>query len=325
MIVMRGFYGINAGFYMNAMIAIIFSLLLWKYQPVFLRLKSSLRMVIAVVLSSVYGIFTMLLLNKSIPDGQKFDVWFAEITIPALGVLILTFLLELIRQNEDKEHLLVKEEKMKAIEQMGAAITHEIRNPLTTAIGFTELLSSETLDLKSRKQFIAILKSEIEQAEQIIQNYLNFTKPNDFSLSHVNVDDELAKVLRILHPLANYRTIQIGENLSSEGVILVDSIKFTDSLTSLIQNLLLVMDEGGGLYIKTFNSDQKVVIKIELRNAGVMKLPKKNYDLNDHIAIISAYKTLRAMKGNFENKNTVTGQTIFLSFKNRKIGCSCIE
>ena len=63
------------------------------------------------------------------------DVRFAYFVIPPLGIGIIAYAIEYIKKSVELKHQLIKVEKLKAVEQMGAAISHEIRNPLLLQVG----------------------------------------------------------------------------------------------------------------------------------------------------------------------------------------------
>lgn len=314
-ITVRGFHGIDEGFYLNALTFSVISLILWKWRSIFLRFKPLTKIIVTFTATFLFSLGSLLLSQRLIPSEFLVEIWFAALTIPAMSALILTCIIELISYNEENERRLFKEEKLKAIEQMGAAISHDIRNPLTAAIGFTELLSSDSINTESRKHFTSILKTEIEHAEQILQNYLNFTKPATLSFTNVSIDDELFKVVQMLQPLANYHSINIETTLTSQGTINIDRQKFKESATALIQHALLIMEPGGTLIISSYLSGTKLMIRIDIHEVALLG---KNYfekSLNEQNALLSAMHTIKAMKGMIESKNTPIGHTFLLTFK----------
>ncbi|WP_378153649.1 histidine kinase dimerization/phospho-acceptor domain-containing protein [Chungangia koreensis] len=272
-------------------------------------------MIVTFTATSLFSLGTLLISTTWIPAEYVMEIWFAALTVPAMSALILTCLIELIAHNEENERRLFKEEKLKAIEQMGAAISHDIRNPLTAAIGFTELLSSDSINQESRKHFTSILKTEIEHAEQILQNYLNFTKPATLSFTNVSIDNELNKVVQMLQPLANLHSIKIETNLISKGTIIIDRQKFNESVTAFIQHSLLTMEPGGTLVISSSLSKTKVIIRLDIHEVALLG---KNYlekSLNEQNALLSSMHTIKAMKGMIESKTTPIGHTFLLTFK----------
>lgn len=316
-IIFRGFHGIEEGFYIHALTFVLVSIFLWKVRPYFLKLRPLLKVAATFSATFLYGIVTLLILQEWIPPGYKFDIWFAITLIQSLSALILTYLIELINENDENERQMVRRERQKAIEEMGAAISHDIRNPLTTAIGFTELLASESLDYDNRRHFTSILRTEIERAEQIIQNYLNFTKPATLTFSQVNVNEEMIKVVQMLQPLANYHTVQIDTDFKSKGALIVDRQKFIESMAALIRHSVIIAEQGGSLFLASSNSRYKVTIRIEIRNLLGHERNQPENTFGDQSAVISAMQTLKAMKGIIEHKSSPFSHALLITFKDK--------
>jgi len=314
-IIIRGFYGIDEGFFLNAIIFTVLSLFFWKWRPIFMKLKPYTKMAISFSLTTLYSIGILLLIRNWIPEEHALDIWFAQLTIPAISALILSYSIELITYNDQNERNVVKEERLKAIEQMGAAISHDIRNPLTAAIGFTELLSSQTTDRQSRQHYTTILKSEIEKAEQILQNYLTFSKPGKMTFSHVLVDDEIRMIIQMIQPLANYHSVKIVTQLNSGERIHVDRHKFQESLTALTRQAVLSIEKGGNLLISSSISGNRVSIRIEIQDVVILAQDYQEQSFGEQRTLLSAVHTVRAMKGTIENKRSPFGYSILLTFK----------
>ena len=118
----------------------------------------------------------------------------------------------IIPQNEgfDKNHLLVVEdltrvrqmelavrqsEKLAAVGQLAAGIAHEIRNPLTGISGSIELLSqgSETVEDKKLKK---IIMKEIDRLNNLITEFLDYSKPEKVPVDPVNVSQLIEDILK---------------------------------------------------------------------------------------------------------------------------------
>jgi len=142
-IIIRGFHGIDLGFYLAVIFYGLFSYLLWYVSPWFLKRTPKFRILFSVGLTFIISLIIIIGLEFIATPNHKFDVWFAYLLVPPLGVAMLSYIMEVIEKNILLRQRLVKAEKLDAVEQMGAAISHEIRNPLTSAIGFLQLLEDD--------------------------------------------------------------------------------------------------------------------------------------------------------------------------------------
>lgn len=313
---LRGFYGMDLGFYLSIPIYGILSIFLWKVHPHFLQLSSKYRIISSTMLTLIVSIFTLTLVLNTIGAGHTLDLFIAYVFVPPLGVAIHAYTIEMVEKILLQRQLFIKAEKREAVEQMGAAISHEIRNPLTTAIGFLELLNKEPLESDKRKQYLTILKEELDFAEKIIQDYLAYSKPSVETSKELNIQEELPIVLKLLQPLANYYSVEIISNLSSMSLIEGDRAKFQHSFINIIKNLI-VMSDGGTIFINTEETKTNIFITIN-SSTPMIQMKTMTLDMSIDFGII------KTMKGSVQTKITENGTTYYFSFRSMKTPLKCI-
>ena len=233
---------------------------------------------------------------------------------------MISSLIEIREKNLQLQQQLIIEEKLAAVEQMGAAISHEIRNPLTTAIGFIELLDQVSLDNNNRTKYLSIIKDELDSAEGIIQDYLTFSKPIIDSIEELDIQKELTHILKLLHPLANYHSVKVSTDFSTYGTIQGDKSKFHQCFINIMRNSIESMPYGGTLFIKTIANQNKIIISIQDTGTGLSKeqikrIGEPHYSMKGPngtgLSMMVAYSILRAMKGTIEVQSEIGKGTIF--------------
>lgn len=321
-ILFRAFHGIDVGFFIAVAFYTVFSFFIWYISPWFLKLTSNIRILFStgITLLISVGILFTIALNKVSAD-QFIDIFIAYVIVPPLGVAIISSTIEIREKNQQLQQQLVIEEKLAAVEQMGAAISHEIRNPLTTAIGFIELLDQVSLDNNKRTKYISIIKDELDSAEGIIQDYLTFSKPIIESIEELDIQNELTHILKLLHPLANYHSVKVSTDFSTYGTIQGDRSKFHQCFINIIRNSIESMPYGGALLIKTIATQNKITISIQDTGTGLSKdqinhLGEPHYSpkgpKGTGLSMMVAYSILRAMKGTIEVQSEIGKGTISL-------------
>jgi two-component system sporulation sensor kinase B len=215
---------------------------------------------------------------------------------------------------------LIKAEKLKAVEQMGAAISHEIRNPLTAASGFVQLLQDDYLSRQKRKEYLSIVKEELISAERVIQDYLTFAKPSIEAFEELNVKSELRQIINILQPLANQNSVEINTDFSVIGFIKGDGQKFRQCFVNVLKNAIESMPNGGYLTITTEYSKNYVTISVKDTGVGMTfeqleRLGEPFYSTKGKngtgLGMMVVYSIARAMNGTVWAESEIGVGTIF--------------
>jgi two-component system sporulation sensor kinase B len=332
-IVIRGFHGIDLGFYVAVGFYGLFSYFIWTISPWFMKRTAKFRILFSVGVTLLVSILLLVGLEIMAPPNHPLDVWFAYLFIPPLGVAMISYIMEVIEKNVLLRQRLVKAEKLDAVEQMGAAISHEIRNPLTSAMGFLQLLEDDLLDVEKRNQYLSIMKEELATAEKVIQDYLTFSKPTLESIEVFQVQEELSKILKLLQPSANRNSVKVVSEYTSFSLIEGDRQKFDQCFVNVVKNAIESMPNGGDLTVTTQSNSSHVTIMIQDTGVGMTKeqierLGEPYYstkgDKGTGLGVMVANSIVKAMKGTVHVKSKVGVGSIFtfsfqLSKKNEKI------
>lgn len=305
-IVLRYFYGVNLGFYQTLLLYVPLSIVLWRLYPWFSKQVPARRILISVVMGIILGAITVFGMEFENTHTNLFDALFAYLVIPPLGVGIISYSIEFVQRNIEMRQQLIKAEKLKAVEQMGAAISHEIRNPLTAASGFVQLLQDDYLTRQKRKEYLLIVKEELISAERVIQDYLTFAKPSLETFEELNVKSELKQIINILQPLANQNSVEILTDFSVIGFIKGDQQKFRQCFVNVLKNGIEAMPNGGYLTITTEYSQSNVTIRVKDTGIGMTseqleRLGEPFYSTKGKngtgLGMMVVYSIVRAMDG----------------------------
>lgn len=319
-ILIQGFYGLDSGFAATFLLYGCLAFLLWKLSPWFLKRNAKQRVLVAVGLTFIISTLTVSSMEFLNTPYHIFDVLLAYMIIQPLGVGMISGLIEVIIHNILIRKNMVKSERLEAVKQMGAAISHEIRNPLTSAMGFVQLLQDGSILGEQRGQYLTIIKDELESAERIIQDYLMFSKPQIDSIVQLNVHDELYYVLKLLQPLANWGSVEVNTTFSGTGLIEGNKPKFHQCFINIIKNAIESMPHGGCLTVETKIKKGNVLIRIQDTGGGMTKkqlglLGEPYYSTKGArgtgLGVMVAYSIVRAMNGTIHVQSQVGMGTVF--------------
>ncbi|MEH7254825.1 HAMP domain-containing sensor histidine kinase, partial [Neobacillus niacini] len=321
MLIIRSFYGIDMGLAGTVLLYIPLAIAFFRLSPWFWKQSSDRRITIAISLGIILGILTLAGMEGIIHTSSNwFDAWFAYTVIPPLGIGLIAYSIEYIKKSVEIKHQLIKVEKLKAVEQMGAAISHEIRNPLTAASGFVQLLNDDYLPRHKRREYLSIVKDELNSAEQVIQDYLTFAKPALVSIEELNVKNELKQIINILTPMANQNSVEIITDFSVIGFIKGDRQRFRQCFINILKNAVEAMQNGGHLYIETHFSKDYVTICVRDTGIGMSseqleRLGEPYYSTKGKngtgLGMMVVYSIVRAMNGFIRVESEIGAGTTF--------------
>ncbi|OLS33459.1 HAMP domain-containing sensor histidine kinase [Bacillus sp. MRMR6] len=324
MLIIRGFYGLDLGLIETMILYVPLGIIMINLYPWFYKQSSSKRIPFAILLGMILGILTVSGMELINTKRMWLDAWFAYIVIPPLGIGIIAYCIEFFKRSMEMQQQLIKVEKLKAVEQMGAAISHEIRNPLTAASGFVQLLQDDYLPRNKRREYLSIVKEELNSAERVIQDYLTFAKPSLVSIEELNVKNELKQIINILQPMANQHSVEIITDFSVIGFIRGDRQRFRQCFINILKNAVESMPNGGHLYIETDFSQDNVTIRVTDTGVGMSKeqlerLGEPYYSTKGSkgtgLGMMVVFSLVRAMDGSIRVQSEVgVGTTFHISF-----------
>lgn len=156
----------------------------------------------------------------------------------------------------EAEARLIQAAKLAAVGEMAAGVAHELNNPLTTVVGFTELALDELpVDSPIRKDLDLVLQ-EARRARSVVRRLLDFARQSETSrvkadISEI-VDDVMMLTKHLMHASHVQPEIRLGRNLSW---VSVDRNQIKQVVINLVNNALYAMPDGGHLVVET---DEKV-------------------------------------------------------------------
>lgn len=322
MLILRGLQGVNIGFFNSVVVygiqLLLVSLIIRRFHQSRVKIKVQISLFLS-ILTSCFFMVIMYIFDLSMSMVE----WTVYITLFSIGAVILTIGIETWKSYLLMRRQIVKSEKMEAVSQLAASISHEVRNPLTTVKGFLQLLKDGNLDQKSL-EFISIAIDEVNRANDIIHDYLSFAKPSLDKIETIDVEHELNKAINIIRPLSLMNVIEIHPYLKPALTIKGDIHQFHQSLLNLLKNSIEAMPQGGSLSILSSQNKNKVYIYITDTGVGmteeqILKLGEPYYSTKGAkgtgLGLMVSFAIIRAMKGTVTIESEVgKGTTFILAF-----------
>lgn len=207
-----------------------------------------------------------------------------------------------------------KQEKLAVIGQMATAIAHEIKNPLSSLKGFTQLQQEKD---KDDDNYYPIMLSEIDRINSIVTNLLILGKPNTSEKSTKNLREIVEYVHVVIEPHADRMNINIEMNLADSPGIKCDENQLKQVFINLIKNAMESMPEGGIVKITSQVKEGFATVSIRDEGCGIesdklQKLGEPFYTTKENgngLGLMVTKKIIEEHNGQFEIKSELNKGT----------------
>ncbi|MCR4321679.1 MAG: cache domain-containing protein [Candidatus Brocadiaceae bacterium] len=203
--------------------------------------------------------------------------------ISLLNVTLEKRVEERTKELREKQHQLVQAGKLAAIGQLGAGVAHELNNPITGILGYTQfmldIVSKENLKIEevyTFKKYLHHIENGSRRCKEIIQNLLQFARKSPEDFVSVNVNNVVKDALSLIECQLLVNKIEVIKNLAPD-IKQVDGnhVQLQQVFTDIIINAQQAMPEGGQLFISTRNENGNVAIEFKDTGCGI---PEKYKD-----------------------------------------------
>ncbi|PYX38833.1 MAG: hypothetical protein DMG81_10830 [Acidobacteria bacterium] len=183
---------------------------------------------------------------------KTFRVIVSTLNVPGRGILGCVYTFDDLTAIRRLEREVRMQDRLAAVGRLAAAIAHEIRNPLTSIAGSVSMLSGASEMTDEQRQLLQIVTRESERLNNIITDFLAYSRGKQFRFDKVDLVMLLEDTLTLLeHRLVAENTgIRIQRNLKfKQAPALADGDKIKQVFWNFCQNAVRAMKNGGTLTV----------------------------------------------------------------------------
>jgi PAS domain S-box-containing protein len=221
--------------------------------------------------------------------GRQFST--AELNLlAAVGNQIATTIDKSLLLNETREayetlrltqEQLLQSEKMAAVGQLISGVAHELNNPLTAILGYSQLLKSDEFTTARGGDYVEKLYKQAMRTHRIVQNLLSVARQHKPERSQAKINQILEDTVALREYDMKLNNIRIHRELdTSLPVTGADPHQLQQVFLNILNNAVdAIQEKGGGgeVWIRTATSGGRISVEITDSGPGV-KNPSKIFD-----------------------------------------------
>jgi signal transduction histidine kinase len=192
------------------------------------------------------------------------------------------------------EQRLIQAAKLAAVGEMAAGVAHELNNPLTTIVGFTELVLEDLPAQSSNRPDLETVLREALRARDVVRHLLDFSRRSELMRAKDDLNAIVLDTLDLMRHMLSNHGIQLHTYLEeSLPWIYLDRDQVKQVILNLLHNALNAMPEGGQIDIITGNGKKYGTdwVTLTVKDSGI-GIPPENLE-----RIFEPFFTTRAADG----------------------------
>lgn len=223
-----------------------------------------------------------------------------------------------MKELQNAQEQLIQAAKLVAIGELASNVAHEINNPLTSILGYAELIKEEK-DIESIMKDVQVIESESLRARDIVHQLLEFSRKRSLEMKSIDINELLNEVIGLVSLQLKDSKINIEKSFGNIPKTQGDPNQLKQVFLNLINNATFAMQNEGTLAIKTWVGNGNVHIGVSDTGRGIPKeLQPRIFepffstkkDKGTGIGLSVSYKIIQSHKGRIdvcsqENKGSI--------------------
>ena len=157
-----------------------------------------------------------------------------------------------------------------------SGVSHEFRTPLTSLIGFTDVLHEKISDQSSIEQ-LAIIKGSAKYMLSLVENLLDHGRLDSSGLSlqfaSVDIQELITIIIKMLQPLADSKGLQLLDQVDvGSKYLMIDQIRVQQCIINVANNAIK-FTESGQITINVVWQDD--FLTVDIIDSGIGMTPEE--------------------------------------------------
>jgi PAS domain S-box-containing protein len=187
---------------------------------------------------------------------------------------LLSVSLDITKQHKMRESLMLTD-RLSSLGEMAMGVSHELNNPLTSVVGYTQLLMEEPDIREDMKQDLQRVHSQAKRAAQIIKDFITFARGQPTNDVLLNINNVITDVVKLRSYELGSKGIRVEMDLDPDiPLVLADQGQLQHGIWNILINaehFMYEANKGGKLIIKTITGNSWIKIVFSDNGPGIDK------------------------------------------------------
>jgi two-component system sensor kinase FixL len=203
--------------------------------------------------------------------GQQFPANISFSVSEVEGKIYFTGIVRDLTETKALQQRIIESERLAALGQVVAEISHEIKNPLMMIGGFASQLCRETGDEKAVAK-LNIIVNEVARLENLLSELRDLYLPRTLDNQEMDITDLLSEVYELVKEECRRKNIRVDLRRSGGGATVKgDRAKLEQVLLNLAKNAIEALEGGGNLILTSLRKENEVEISVADDGSGIQE------------------------------------------------------
>jgi signal transduction histidine kinase len=168
---------------------------------------------------------------------------------------------DIIKQLQEKQAQLVEAEKLAGIGKLAAGIAHEINNPLTSVLTFSNLMLEQCPPGDPRHDKLKLMARETDRARTIVRQLLNFGRESAIKPVKININQPVTEIAESLVAQEAFKDIELSLKLADNlPEVYADPAQVGQVVLNILLNAIHAITPPGRIDVSTRLADKSVEV-----------------------------------------------------------------
>ncbi len=175
---------------------------------------------------------------------------------------------------KQSQQYLITCEKLASLGKMAAGVAHEINNPLTGILTFSESLLEEMPAGDVKRADVEVIRQQAIRSRDIVRKILDFARQDKLQIKYIQLNNLIERSIALVRRLTQFQNIQIVTRLDSRiPETLVDPGQIEQVVLNMLINSSEAIVSGGKIEVTTTldTPGQEIIISIRDNGTGIEK------------------------------------------------------